>query len=34
PQGVAAAAAAFTDGDLIGGLVSAVQVLSAGIPPA
>lgn len=34
PQGVAAAAAAFSDGDLIGGLVSAVRVVSAGITPA
>lgn len=34
PQGVAAAAAAFSDGNLIDGLVSAVQVLSAGITPA
>lgn len=33
-QGVAAATAAFTDGKLIDGLVSAVQVLSAGITPA
>jgi hypothetical protein len=31
PLGVAAAAAAFQDGDLIDGLVSAVRVLSAGI---
>jgi hypothetical protein len=34
PLGVAAAAAAFQDGDLIDGLVSAVRVLSAGIFPA
>lgn len=34
PQGVAAAAAAFRDGDLIDGLVSAVRVISAGITPA
>ncbi len=34
PQGVAAAAAAFSDGDLIDGLISAVRVLSAGIDPA
>jgi hypothetical protein len=34
PLGVAAAAAAFQDGDLIDGLVSAVRVLSAGISPA
>jgi hypothetical protein len=34
PLGVAAAAAAFRDGDLIDGLVSAVRVLSAGISPA
>ncbi len=33
-QGVTAAAAAFSDGRLIDGLVSAVQVLSAGITPA
>lgn len=33
-QGVAAAAAALSDGDLIDGLVSAVRVLSAGITPA
>ncbi|RAV02573.1 DUF5130 domain-containing protein [Mycolicibacter senuensis] len=33
-QGVAAAAAEFSDGKLIDGLVSAVQVLSAGITPA
>ncbi|MEO6792770.1 MAG: DUF5130 domain-containing protein [Mycobacterium sp.] len=31
PQGIAVAAAAFTDGDLVDGLVSAVRVLSAGI---
>ena len=31
PQGVAAAAAAFTDGNLIEGLISAVQLISAGI---
>jgi hypothetical protein len=34
PLGVAAAAAAFQDGNLIDGLVSAVRVLSAGISPA
>lgn len=34
PLGVAAAAAAFRDGNLIDGLVSAVRVLSAGISPA
>ncbi|MCV7385025.1 DUF5130 family protein [Mycolicibacter longobardus] len=34
PQGVAAAAAAFRDGDLIDGLISAVRVISAGITPA
>jgi hypothetical protein len=34
PLGVATAAAAFRDGDLIDGLVSAVRVLSAGISPA
>lgn len=34
PLGVAAAAAAFTEGNLIDGLVSAVRVLSAGISPA
>lgn len=34
PLGVSAAAAAFKDGNLIDGLVSAVQVLSAGITPA
>ncbi|MBS9533424.1 DUF5130 family protein [Mycobacterium sp. M1] len=34
PQGVAAAAAAFADGDLIDGLVSAVRLISAGISPA
>lgn len=33
-QGVAAAAAEFSDGKLIDGLVNAVQVLSAGINPA
>jgi Domain of unknown function (DUF5130) len=33
PLGVAAAAAAFQDGNLIDGLVSAVRVLSAGISP-
>lgn len=31
PQGIAAAAAAFTDGSLIDGLISAVRVISAGI---
>jgi Domain of unknown function (DUF5130) len=34
PLGVAAAAAAFQDGQLIDGLLSAVRVLSAGISPA
>lgn len=34
PLGVAAAAAAFKDGNLIDGLVSAVRVLSSGISPA
>ena len=34
PLGVAAAAAAFKDGHLIDGLVSAVRVLSSGISPA
>lgn len=34
PLGVAAAASAFADGDLIGGLVSAVRVISSGISPA
>jgi hypothetical protein len=34
PLGVAAAAAAFKDGKLIDGLVSAVRVTSAGISPA
>lgn len=33
-QGVAAAASAFSDGKLIDGLISAVQVISAGITPA
>jgi len=33
-QAVAAAAAAFTDGNLIDGLISAVEMLSAGITPA
>jgi hypothetical protein len=33
PQGVAAAASAFAEGNLIDGLVSAVRVLSAGISP-
>lgn len=33
PLGVAAAAAAFNDGHLIDGLVSAVRVLSSGISP-
>jgi hypothetical protein len=33
PLGVAAAASAFTEGNLIDGLVSAVRVLSAGISP-
>jgi Domain of unknown function (DUF5130) len=34
PLGVAAAASAFKDGQLIDGLVSAVRVTSAGISPA
>lgn len=34
PLGVAAAAAAFRDGHLIDGLISAVRVLSSGISPA
>ncbi|HEX7322781.1 MAG TPA: DUF5130 family protein [Mycobacterium sp.] len=34
PLGVAAAASAFTDGNLIDGLISAVRVLSAAISPA
>jgi len=34
PQGVAAAAAAFADGHLIDGLVSAVREISSGISPA
>ncbi|OBI40419.1 DUF5130 domain-containing protein [Mycobacterium kyorinense] len=34
PLGVAAAAAAFKDGDLLDGLISAVRVLSSGISPA
>ncbi|OHU90252.1 DUF5130 domain-containing protein [Mycobacterium talmoniae] len=34
PLGVAAAASAFAEGNLIDGLVSAVRVLSAGISPA
>jgi Domain of unknown function (DUF5130) len=34
PLGVAAAASAFKDGELIDGLVSAVRVTSAGISPA
>jgi Domain of unknown function (DUF5130) len=33
PQGVAAAASAFADGELIDGLVSAIRVISAGISP-
>lgn len=33
PLGVAAAAAAFGDGDLIDGLISAVRVVSSGISP-
>lgn len=33
PLGVTAAAAAFADGNLIDGLISAVRVLSAGISP-
>lgn len=33
PLGVAAAASAFADGDLIDGLVSAVRVISSGISP-
>ncbi|WP_373692499.1 DUF5130 family protein [[Mycobacterium] kokjensenii] len=34
PQAVAAATAAFRDGNLIDGLISAVRLLSAGISPA
>ena len=34
PKGVAAAASEFERGDLVGGLVSAVRVLSSGISPA
>lgn len=34
PLGVAAAAAAFEQGDLVDGVVSAISVLSAGISPA
>jgi Domain of unknown function (DUF5130) len=34
PLGVAAAASAFEQGDLVDGLVSAIRVLSAGISPA
>ena len=34
PQGVAAASAAFEQGHLVDGLVSAINVLSAGIAPA
>ena len=34
PLGVAAAAAAFAEGDLVDGLVSAVRVISSGISPA
>ena len=34
PLGVAAAASAFEQGDLIDGLVSAIRVLSSGIAPA
>lgn len=34
PLGVAAAAAAFKDGNLLDGLISAVRVLSSGIAPA
>jgi hypothetical protein len=34
PLGVAAAASAFSEGNLIDGLISAVRVLSAGISPA
>jgi uncharacterized membrane protein len=34
PQGVAAAAAAFREGKLIDGLVSAVQIISVGVTPA
>ena len=34
PRGVAAAASAFKDGELIDGLVSAIRVTSAGISPA
>jgi hypothetical protein len=34
PLGVAAAAAGFSEGNLIDGLISAVRVLSAGISPA
>jgi Domain of unknown function (DUF5130) len=33
PLGVAAAASAFRDGNLIDGLISAIRVLSAGISP-
>ncbi|MBV8930330.1 MAG: DUF5130 domain-containing protein [Mycobacteriaceae bacterium] len=33
PLGVAAAASAFKDGDLMDGLISAVRVLSAGVSP-
>jgi hypothetical protein len=34
PLGVAAAAPAFQEGNLIDGLISAVRVISAGISPA
>ncbi len=34
PLGVSAAAASFKDGNLIDGLISAVNVISAGISPA
>ncbi|BBX74364.1 DUF5130 domain-containing protein [Mycobacterium shinjukuense] len=34
PLGVAAASSAFEQGELIGGLISAIRVLSAGISPA
>jgi hypothetical protein len=33
PQGIAAAAAAFKDGNLMDGLIKAVQVMSAGVSP-
>jgi len=34
PLGIAAAASSFRDGNLIDGLISAVNVISAGISPA